>query len=173
MSAASLVTFASGVSCFRVTVPRLTAAQSRNSLIPNSGQKPFREDRSSKSKPPTITQEPAAWNGVSPPCQTSDRYFFCLFKFVLQFLRDRCFSSVPLLNSIACYAKQLRRQMCLFSRTAPISSSLLLLRRDSGQKKNPKCENHFPTLCSFSVNQNKGDSSVSAMGQYQTWSSQA
>lgn len=56
LSTASSVAFPSGVFCFRVTVPHLTAADSRNSLILNSGQKPSREDSSPKSKASVIMQ---------------------------------------------------------------------------------------------------------------------
>lgn len=61
LSAVSSVTFASGVSCFRVIVSHPTPAKSRNSLILNSGQKPFRECTSPKSKPPAGMQDPVAW----------------------------------------------------------------------------------------------------------------
>lgn len=171
LSAASLVTFAAGVCCFRVTVPRLTAAKSRKSLILSSGQKSFQGDRSPKSRPPTVMQEPVACKGsVSPPCQTSACCLFCLSQCLFQFLWDRCSSSIPLLNSIACCAKQLQRQMCLFFRTAPISSPSLLLHTASGQKKKiPNTRNPFrPRVV---VNKNKGDSSGSPMGQRQTWPS--
>ena len=111
--------FCFAVSCFRVTVPHLSVTKSRNSLIPNSGQKLVREHRSPKSKPPAIMQQPVAWNAsVSPPCQTA----LCLFwlsKFLFHSLWDRWCSSVPLLSGIARCAKQRRKRVC--------SAELLLL----------------------------------------------
>ncbi|KAM6197342.1 LOW QUALITY PROTEIN: DNA replication licensing factor MCM2 [Sarcoramphus papa] len=71
------------------------------------------------------------------------------------FLWHRCSSSVPLRNGITRCTEQLWRQICLFFRTAPISSPLLLLHTDSHKKKTTKRQNPLPTSCSFSVSQNK------------------